>query len=224
MANLKNIFAGLVAVFFLITLQLGCSTKEPTFQGFLGDYSKLQPDDSDPKGAKYWRDSNVALETYNKFILDEIYLYLSPDVKKALVQSDPESANRVVGYFKTAVEKALGPEYPIVDKAGPDVARLRIALTNVEIHRKDLKIYQYIPIPLALTGVGEVTGIRDRISVLSMEGEMLDSMTGQQIAAVVQVKGGEVSAKKLEDLSETDSYPILDYWAEKLKERIADSK
>ncbi len=206
----------------MLTMTLGCKTTELQGSGFLRDYSMLGQDTTDD-GVAYWQDPNVSLKKYKKFMIDPVALFFAPDGTKETETINPATANKIATYLKNTLITTFGPEYTIVEEAGSDVARLRIALTSLEVNRKDLKIYNMVPAALVLTGVGEVTGIRDSIAVINMEGEFLDSITGQRVAAVVQNRGNEVSVKKTEDLKEKDVYPTLDFWALKLKERIMNS-
>ena len=95
-----------------------------------------------------------------------------------------------------------------------------MAITGVTVSRKDLKAYQYIPIALVVTGAGEVAGVRDRMAAVFMEGEVLDSVTGKRLAAVVQRSGDEVEAKEVTELTSEQIYPILDFYAKRLRGRV----
>jgi hypothetical protein len=204
----------------MFAMTLGCKTTEPKGSGFLYDYSKLQPDYMDEKGAMYWQDPGVSLKKYKKFMIDPVSFYIPPEMKSEGETVNPDVANNLTVYLGTAVAKMLKKDFRMVDKAGPDVGRLRIAITSIDVDRKGLKVYNLVPAALVLTGVGEATGIRDSIAVLSMEGEILDSLTGQRVAAVVQTKGNDVPVKSEQELSASQAYPTLDFWAGKLKGRI----
>lgn len=78
-------------------------------------------------------------------------------------------------------------------------------------------IYNYIPISLLLTAAGEVTGIRDSVALMNMEAELLDNLTGNRMAAVVQKYSHETPVKNPQDLKVENVYPILDFWAKKVK-------
>ncbi len=210
-----------IALLAMLTT-FSCVSKQINYSGFLGDYSMLGPDAMDD-GVAYWQDPNISLKKYKKFMIDPVTLFFPPDTTNGTEAINPVTVNKIAVYLKDAVVASFGPEYTFVEEAGHDVARLRIALTSIEVNRKDLKVYNLVPAALVLTGVGEATGIRDSIAVINMEGEFLDSITGQRVAAVVQNRGNEVSVKKIEDLREKDVYSTLDFWAMKLKERITNS-
>jgi hypothetical protein len=220
----SNLMPGIKAIIVLVVLSFlfasGCTTSTgKNYSGFLKDYSKLQAD-PEFEGTMISLDSNETLKNYDQFIIDPVTFYLSPEVKAEAKDIDPELIYAATTYFRSAVISELKKTYNVVEKPGKGVVRLRIAITGVEINRKDLKLYNLIPVSLVITAVGEATGVRDSLAVMNMEGEALDSLTGRRIALVVQEKAHEVSAKNQVDLKAQEIFPLLDYWALKLKRKI----
>ena len=84
----------------------------------------------------------------------------------------------------------------VVDERGPGVLRIRIALTDVDRNIPILNVY----------GCQTITGIGGA----SMEGEALDSMTGEHILSVVtRKKGGvlpEMEDRNLTEMDDAKSY------------------
>lgn len=215
-----------VLAFFVLTAAfaaVGCGSKNLKYSGFLDSYDKMAPDEMD-KGDMFWQDPDVSIKSYTKFMIDPISFHMSPELQETSGELDAELANKMAAYFKETITKTLAPEYEVVENVGPDVGRLRIALTGVTVERKSLKAYQFIPVALVVTGAMEATGIRDRVTVLGMEGELLDSTTGKVLGAVVQQSGTASTAKNMEEVSERDVYPTLDHWAQKLKKRLVNAK
>lgn len=217
-----TIFASMIILSLLTTM--GCSSKQIPESGFLSNYAGLEPDPVDKEDAMFWIDNQVSLEDYKQFIIDPISFHFSAELQEQAKNVDASILNDLSDYLKDAIVKSLSPEYTVVDTPGHDVARLRIALTTISVDRKNLKAYQYIPVALVITGVGEATGTRDSLAVLAMEGEAKDSISGKRIAAVVQKKAVEVDVKEEKDLTAADVYPTLDYWAEKMKNRLLSFK
>jgi hypothetical protein len=91
------------------------------------------------------------------------------------------------------------------------VARFRLAITDLD---KSSPVLNAIPqTKLVGTGLGGA----------SMEGELLDSVTGEQIAAVVQSQVGK--RLSLEGLSKWgDAKAVIDDWAETFVERLDEAR
>ena len=101
------------------------------------------------------------------------------------------------------------------------IERLRRIMNSLpEEKKKALAAYQYIPVALVVTGVGEAAGKRDRMAVLAMEGEALDSISGKRLAAVVQKKANQIPSKSANELVAEDVYPSINLWAQKMKQRL----
>jgi len=56
--------------------------------------------------------------------------------------------------------------------------------------------------------------LQDSVVVMNVEAEPLDSLTGRRMNAIVQTRANEVHVKN------QDVYPVLDFWARKLKKPI----
>ena len=217
----RNYVTMLSVVIFSLSLVLGgCSTtKDISYSGFLDDYSDLSPD-PDFDGLLVSTISKKPLRKYNSFIIEPVSFYLSSNSDLDAKDIDPKVILKATTYIHDALIKDLSPEYPIVDKPGVDVARLRFAITAVELNRKEMGLTNFIPVGLILTGLGEATGTRNRMLVISMEGEIFDSMTGRELVNFVQNKGLESSAKTIDEVKEQDMFPVLDLWAERFKKGL----
>lgn len=163
---------------FLITLIVaagGCaSTKMPTTSGFLDNYSKMEPS-AEIKGLWVEKHSYKSIGDYSKFMVDPVVVYFIPEkftdkVNPKRVGVNAKKLAELTEYFREEIIKALeGHNYPIVDKAGEGVLRLRIAVTDVNANLPILNVYGY----QTVTGIG--------LGSASMEGEAIDSMTNERI-------------------------------------------
>jgi hypothetical protein len=111
---------------------------------------------------------------YSSFIVEPIVIAFrqAPDEQ---VFTDDELIE-LSAYYESAVIEALSRNdgYPIVKSPGPGVARMRIGITDVEETIGVLNISIYTKI----TGLG--------LGGASFEGEIVDSVTGKQLAATVR--------------------------------------
>jgi hypothetical protein len=183
----------------------GCgSTKAKT--GFLSDYSKLKKESD--SSLRYVKES--AIPQYSSFMVDPVKVIYSPDAKskdKLTAQQITDLTSYTNMKIREAIEKA-GKK--IVYQPAAGVARIRVALTDME------KASLVTVLPQAnLLGVG--------IGGASMEAEVVDSMTGEQIGAVVESgKGSHVPFTNLGDWSSAKH--VIDGWAERLEKRISEAK
>ncbi len=161
--------------------------------GFLGDYYlKLQPDPKNSDLLIYWKNDDV-LKSANKFILDPVLVYLLPEAQQRAI--DPEQLAKLTQYFSKAIKDELthAGTYQVVTKPGPGVMVLRLALTNVEPagakENAALKGAETVATHAVAPGASLLI---PRVSVgkVSIEGELVDSVSGDVLVAFESSKSG----------------------------------
>ncbi len=184
-------------------LAAGCATvQDPGQAGFLSDYSNLEEVD-----ANHLVYVSGNMGNYSKFIIEPIaMLYRQPEEKRVF---DDEELEDLQAHFATKVRKALIEDdgYQVVEVPGAGTATLRIGITDVDDTIGVLNISIYTKI----TGAG--------LGGAAFEGEVVDSMTGEQIAAVS--RWGSGSRVLRAGFTHTgDAKIVIDRWAKDLRERI----
>jgi hypothetical protein len=197
----------------------GCTASKTNYSGWLKDYKGFAQD-PEYKDAMAYSQGDAELKKYTKFIIEPVIVYISPDIKEDTGKIDPEVIHKTTTYLRNALVKVIEENFEVVDKPGQGVARIRCAITSVELKRKALKAYNYIPISLVLTAAAEAGGVRDSVAVMNMEAELLDSLTGHRMAAVVQKGSQGTAVKNPEELKVENVYPILDFWAQKVEKSL----
>jgi hypothetical protein len=193
----------MMAVTALVFLN-GCGGGEQVKTGFLDDYSQLQKESD--TCLRYVNDK--ALAGYSSFIVDPVVVFFHEGAKskgKLTLQQLADLTN----YLHTKIIGAVqGAGKKVADQPAKEVARIRVALTDMG------KTGAINILPAAsLLGSG--------IGGASMEAEIVDSMTGKQIAAVVESKKG--SRMPFENLGDwTAAQKVMDSWADRFQERLSD--
>jgi hypothetical protein len=191
-----------IVLSILLALLCGCESKEKSMTGFLSDYSKLKKE-----SASTLRYVNKdAVGRYSSFIVDPVQVRFysgSPSEGKLTIQQLSELTN----YMHTKIVEAVqGAGKTVVEQPGAGVARARVALSDI----KKSTAVSILP-QASLLGAG--------VGGASMEAEIIDSMTGKQIAAVVQSgTGSRVPFTNLGDLNAAKT--VIDGWAKRFKERL----
>ena len=148
------------------------------FSGFLKDYSNLKPNPSLDSNALTFAKSDARknLHKYIAVIVEPVQIYLASDADESKL---PDKARGVAArYFHKALVDSVSSAFPVTDEPGPLVLRLRSALIGVDTG---------VDVPEAnKSSVSD--GAFDRtvnISKVAVEMELVDSDTGEQIAAMV---------------------------------------
>jgi len=171
MVGLGNI----LIVAFLLLFAAGCATSPPE-SGFLKDYSKLQTDPDD-ESLRWWEKQGVDWKRYKKLMIDPVVISLHPEAKNR--QIAPDVMVEMTEYFRTVVIEEVQDVYPVVKKPGPDVLRIRAAITDLIPANPFVNIITTAGacLPLDMGGA-------------SMEAMFIDSTTNEIIGAVVDSKRG----------------------------------
>jgi hypothetical protein len=118
-----------LALFTGLLFLMGCAMgvrQQPS--GFLGDYAGFQPD-PDQRDVLYYEKPGVDWKRFKRLQIDPILVYYKPDAKNR--QIDPNTLKKMTDYFMNAVVKAVEDKYPVVSEPGPDVLRIRAAITEL---------------------------------------------------------------------------------------------
>jgi hypothetical protein len=170
----------------------GCASKpEITQSGFLDDYSKLSVED---ESRMVYASPDLA--QYDAFMIDPIQLRVGP------TKLSPDDRAEAARYFLVSAANGLRSQgIKVTSEPGVGVARLQMALTDIATSTWWRKID-----PL-WRAMGDGTG------GAAMEAQILDSITGQQLAAVVQAESGnQFDFTAFSTLADVKS--VMDKWAE----------
>ncbi len=201
--------------------------------GFLSDYSQLKPEGGDSNA--YIRHTTPEVGgKYNKVMIDRIKIFFADESEYKGI--DPTDLKALTDYFHNALVKSLGDAYPVVTEAGPDVMRLRIAVTNVTPNKPVASLVTlavpFLWVADAGTGVAKgQTGSTAFVGAASIEAEALDSQSSEQFAAYVETEipkkynwthGVTKGVTDYADSYSTWSYTkqAMDIWAKYIRERM----
>jgi hypothetical protein len=182
---------------------MGCATvQDPGQREFLSDYSRLV---EIKENLLIYDSGNFG--NYSKFIIEPVVmLYSQPEEKRIF---DDEELEDLQDHFATKVREALIKDdaYQVVAVPGPGIATLRIGITDVDDTIGALNVTIYTKI----TGAG--------LGGAAMEGELVDSVTGEQIGAVIRWGSGSRILRA--GFTHTgDAKIVIGRWAKDLRQRI----
>jgi len=212
---------GITVVVVAAALLTGCATTRQSRgvgaeSGFLGDYSDLQPGGKDEPQLIYIR-PDVDWARYDAIQIDSVTLWLdskTEDIPK-------EEQQQLTDYLYNALYEHLSRDYKIVDHPGPNVLRLRAAITEAKGSKVVMNtITSIVPqLRLLTTIVGMSAGTSVLVGKAGVEAELTDSMTGRRLMAGLDERQGTKAIrggiKKWSDVK-----LAFDFWAERLQKRL----
>ena len=192
-----------ITLLLLLTATLvGCGGKTKlTATGFLSDYSRLTPDPNNAQRLEY---VSPTMWTYTALIVDPITVR---EINEPPKLTTKERAEIIEYMHAELVEVFESKGYELTSTPGTHAARVRIAITDIKKSDWWLNLHP----ASKLSGVG--TG------GASMEAEVVDSMSGVQVLAVVQSATG--SQFELDTFSGIDDVKdAIDTWIKACGNRI----
>ena len=215
-----------VCLLLIPALFAGCAktrqgrSVEPS--GFLGDYSKFRKGEGEEAQLVYLNPKvKDNFSHYNKIMIDKITVYSVEGSK--LDKLDKEQVESLVAYLNQSLTTELSKDYQIVDKPGPDVLKLRAAITESRGSKVVLdSISTIIPQFRLLSAGGQLIGDTSVVvGKARVEAELCDSVTGERLGAAVDERSGSKALKGV-FTKWSDVRDAYDHWAIRLRERLAE--
>jgi hypothetical protein len=204
--------------FVISCASTGSPSKEtasaPETEGFLyGYYQNLQPG---PEGGvkMRWLKPGIDFGKYSKVMLDSVIFYFADGSEHKGI--DASRMKELADECNQQVFDVLNDTYPIVAEPGPDVVRLRFAITDLKQSRPGLSaVTTVIPVGLAISAVKKgAAGSWTGSGATSVEFMAIDSMTNDVIAVAQDEKKAEFEERFSKWGSAEEAFG---FWAEKIK-------
>lgn len=189
--------------------------------GFLGDYSMLRKGRAGQALLIYVK-PGLDYSQYHGLLMDPVGIYVSQANSK-LGRVSQEDQQRLVNYLDSKVRTLLAQDYRLVDKPGPNVVRLRLAITEARGANVALDtVSTLVPVGLAISEAKNLAlGSHSAVGAAGLEGEVLDAQTGERLAAFVDRRVGRKVTGRFDKFKKwRTADDAFDVWAETVRERL----
>ena len=190
--------------------------------GFLSDYSQLREGKEGEALLVYVR-PGVDWKKYDAILLEPVEVWHDA-ARTGFLQDVPKDEAQVLAdYLDASLRNALKSDYRFVDRPGPGVLRLRVAITEAEGSTVPLDaVSTVIPQMRTLSAVKRLaTGTAAFVGKAGVEGELIDGLTDQRLGAAVDRRVGQKRAKGVLNTWD-DVQGAFDFWSERLRTRLAE--
>jgi hypothetical protein len=221
----KHLARGLTSGILLVLVTAACTRPAEStvkkikagqeYAGFLKDYSRLAANPDLDGNVKTFSQANAqnSLRNYIAVIVDPVEVYLASNADDTKLPEKTRAA--AANYFRAALTQAVFDAFPVVDQPGPLVLRLRAALIGME----DGTAIAAADRPKQQDDVIERAA---NITKVGVEMELVDSATGEQIAAMVDREplgqGAVVASRNISrDDKSAEARAAFDEWASRVR-------
>jgi len=161
---------------------------------FLSDYSQLKKSSDTHMDYTYLAPGAPAkMANYSAVMIDQPEIFIAPNSKYKGMK--PDDMKALADAFRTSLAQSLSANYMIVDQPGPNVVYLRFAISNVQLKKKRKGLLGYTPVGLVAGAAKSAltSDITKKIDLkgLTIEMEVLDSSTQEQLAALLETRSGK---------------------------------
>ncbi len=192
---MKRSIAGRLGIVATVALLGACASQGDVTQskegsGFLKDYSSLrETSNAQGKTIRAWVNPTFTPANYTAIILEPLVFYPEP---KPSEQVSAEELTKMLAYANSGLKRQLSQRFHVVDRPGPGVARIRVAVSAVAARGEGLQPYQYVPIVFVATmATRAAMGGASLRPFVVVEAEATDSITGTLLGERVRVANGE---------------------------------
>jgi hypothetical protein len=175
MSNFRIVSSSILVVFATALFACAAPVTQQERVGFISDYSTLRKVKDDA-----YLYTGPRVNEYKVFMIEGPQMLFDNETADGERAFSDDEIRELATYFKSRLEKVLTEDggYTIVDRPASGVATIRLAITALDATVGALNLTIYTKV----TGAG--------LGGAAMEGEMVDSMTQEQLAAAVQWGSG----------------------------------
>ncbi len=206
--------AVVISSFFLLSMAFA---QDITRTGFLGNPSVYDELKKVQDGGYRWIKPGADPKKYNKFMVDSVIFFLAD--KADYKGIDPQEMKDMCDEFNKQIVAAFKDKLPIVADPGPDVLRIRIAITNVQPSRPGVSaVTSIIPVGLGVSLVKRgATGGWVGSGQTAVEMIFQDSMTNEFIALGADARAAAFDERFSKWGSATEAFK---FWSERIVDSI----
>lgn len=189
-------FAAAIGALAVALAHTSLAAENVTFdKTFLTDYSRLVPRQAPNGGTDFAFIAPQAVEAAAKYkgvMVDQPEILISPnsDYKGASPTNLASVANSMRASLTARLEAG---GYNVVDKPGPGVLYLRVALTDLELKKKKRSLLEYTPVGAVVGfGIDAMKDFQKKYDIMNMvfQMEIVDSVNSKVLGQYVAVRGG----------------------------------
>jgi hypothetical protein len=221
--TIASISVMVMAAGVLLTSACTTTQKAPINQsaihcGLLGDVcAQLRPGEETQASLRYVNPA-VQWTRYSKVLIDPVTFWGGASTS---VSSGDQQM--LVNYFSQQLKEQLGKRFQVVDRAGPDVMKLTVSMTDAETATPVLRsISMIVPQAHLLSNLKYVaTGTFPFVGGAQAEAKITDSVSGELLIAVADRRIGGGSAATGFQWQWGDAENAIDQWCEMMAERLS---
>ena len=200
-----------LSVFIAFSFSFMAHADAPAESGFLDDYSKLEASSKLEGVFIYARPGyEDVVKNVTAIIIPQPELFIAPDSKYKGLKAN--EIKEIADLMRSAMFLAFEDGYQIADNSGPNTIVYRMALTNLHMHKRPRRLFQYLP-PAYLATAAKRKLLDDMAKNIVLaeavfEAEITDAISGEILGQLILPLG--VAAQKSDLPEDVESWAELE--------------
>ena len=170
----------------------GAALAQGKEDGFLSDYSGLKASPDNSFDQLYVAPGAFErMAKYDAVMVDQPELFVHADSKYKGIK--PDDMKAIADSLRQAITDELKGAYQVVDAPGANVLYVRFSVGDLMLEKKKRPIMAYIPAGAVLYAAKNLASdatSKVNLAGMKLEGEVLDSQSLEQLAAMTASRGG----------------------------------
>jgi hypothetical protein len=208
-----------IVLIIAIVLLGGCAaSQKPSQSGFLGAYyQNLKPGEGENAPKMIWIKPGADFTKYKKVMVDYVTFAFADDSEYKGINAD--EMKQIADAASLALVNALKKEFPIATQPGPDVLRVRVAITDLKQSNPVLSgVTTIVPVGLAISLVKKgSTDAWTGSGATTVELLALDSVTNEVLGAGLDQKSAGFEERFTKWGSTQEAFV---FWGERFTKRL----
>ena len=117
---------------------------------------------------------------YEKLIVGSVSFYFAENSKVKSIEAD--EMKTISDAMKSAMVSAAAEKREVVLSKGQGAALVNLAITEINLQTKKRGLLGYTPVGLVVSTAGNLAGLRMQLKDARIEGEVVDSVSGEVIS------------------------------------------
>jgi hypothetical protein len=198
----------------------GATVENAPRSGFISNYSQLKPEG---RSTLRYINRSANWKAYNKIMFEPVAVILSDNPEYSANNLSPAVKKRIADGMLNAMKQAVGQDFQLVNTPGPDVIRIRSAITGIQATDPALTPTDFIPVKAVFNAGRAAAGMSPRVVEITGEMEILDP-NNRQIAAGIASRKADESLPQGKSITWDDMDKLINTWAKRFHNVLLDAK
>ena len=137
---------------------------------------------------------DTAPSDFERVLIGGVTFFFADDSKSKDIDAD--ELKKISDALRDSLKEAAQNRWEVVEEPGPGVLQVNVGVSKIKLRNKKRGLLGFTPIGLVTTTAGNLAGMRLTLADASLQGESLDSVSGEPVTYFMVDSIGEYDDEK----------------------------